>query len=131
MSPHNVIDGVRSRFEPTLDWMQRLGTELAELPDTLQRLRVGAANFEVVSQRLERASLSLEEMTELYQSTIAESTRRSAEAAETLRSQIDALARVASPDAVSTTITEMQRTFESLADLNPLWPSRRPKPDQT
>ena len=110
--------------------MRRLGAEIAEFPDTLQRLRVGAANFEVVSERLERASVSLEEMTELYQSTIAESTRRSADAAETLRSQIDALTRAASPEGVSTTIAEMQRTFETLAGLNPLWPSRPPKPKE-
>lgn len=105
--------------------MRRLRSEVVEIPDTLRRIREGAANFETVGRRLEVASKSLEEMTALYEATIAESTRRSAEAAATLRSQIDALGGAPSTDAVASTLADMQRAFESLADLNPLWP--RPK----
>ena len=85
-------------------------------------MREGAANFELVGRRLEAVSGSLEEITALYQSTIATSTRRTADAAAALQSQIDALAAAGSPERVSSVLTELQRTFESLAELNPFWP---------
>lgn len=123
-----VVDDVIARLQAGREWSQRLVAELAEFPDTLRRLREGASSFELVGRRLEAASSSLEEMTALYQSTIADTTRRSAEAAGALRSQIDALTAQASPERLSSTLAEMQRTFESLAELNPLWPrSSKPK----
>jgi hypothetical protein len=127
-APLTVVDDITARLDALRDWSRRLGAELAAFPDTLRRLREGAANFDLVGRRLEAASSSLEEVTALYQSTIADTTRRSAEAAGALRSQIDSLTAAASPERVSSTLADMQRTFESLAELNPLWPkSAKPK----
>ena len=122
-----VWNDVRARVGAGLAWGRRLGAELGEFPDTLRRLREGAANFELVAQRLEAASGSLEEITVFYQSTIATSTRRTADAAVALQSQIDALAAAGSPERVSSTLSEVQRTFDSLADLNPFWPRTMPR----
>ena len=121
-----VWNDVRARAGAGLAWGRRLVAELGEFPDTLRRLREGAANFELVSRRLEAASSSLEEVTALYQSTIATSTRRTADAAAALQSQIDALAGAGSPERVSSALTELQRGFESLAELNPFWPRTTP-----
>ena len=124
-SKMTVWNDVRARASAGLAWGRRLGAELAEFPDTPRLLREGATNFELVGRRLEAASSSLEEITALYQSTITTSTRRTADAAAALQSQIDALA-AGSPDRVSSALTELQRTFDSLAELNPFWP--RPTP---
>jgi len=118
---------VRARTNAGLAWGRRLGVEIGEFPDTLRRLREGAANFELASRRLEAASGSLEEITVIYQSTIAGSTRRTADAAAALQSQIDALAAAGSPERISSTLSELQRTFDSLADLNPFWPRTTPR----
>ena len=88
---------VRARASVGLAWGRRLGAELGEFPDTLRLMREGATNFELVGRRLEAASGSLEEITALYQSTIATSTRRTADVAAALQSQIDALAAAGSP----------------------------------
>ena len=126
-----VWNDVRARASAGLAWGRRLGAELGEFPDTLRRLREGAANFELAAQRLEAASGSLEEITVFYQSTIATSTRRTADAATALQSQIDALAAAGSPERVSSTLSELQRTFDSLADLNPFWPRTTPRSTTT
>lgn len=117
---------VRSRASAGLAWGRRLGAELDQLPETLMRFRQGAANFELVGQRLEAASGSLEEITALYQSTVVTSTRRTADAAAAVQSQIDALAAAGSPERVLSTVAELQRTFESLSLLNPFWPRTTP-----
>ncbi len=125
-----VVDDVRARARAGRAWARRLTEELALFPETLRLLREGAANFELVGKRLEVASTSLEEVTELYQTTMASSARRSVEMAGALRSQLDALTAAGSPERVSSTLADVQRTFESLAELNPLWPksSRSSKP---
>lgn len=98
------------------------------MPDTLRRVREGAGNFELVSRRLAASSESLEEITALYEATLSDTTRRSADAAEALKQQIDSLVGQ-SPERVTSSLAEMQRTVESLAQLNPLWPGgRRPRP---
>ena len=125
-SKMTVWNDVRARASAGLAWGRRLGAELGEFPDTLRLMREGAANFELVGRRLEAASGSLEEITALYQSTIATSTRRTADVAAALQSQIDALAAAGSPDRVSSAQTELQRTFESLSELNPFWPRTTP-----
>lgn len=106
-----------------------MAEELAQLPDTLRRLREGAANFELVGERLAKSSASLEGISDLYESTIAESGRRSAHAVDAFRSQVETLANEAvSPERVSSSMKEMQRALETMADLNPFWPkpTRRP-----
>lgn len=111
------------------EWRRELLAELAELPDTLRRVRTGAGNFELVSRRLAASSESLEQITALYESTLADTTRRSADAAEALRKQIDSLVGQ-SPERVTSTLAEMQRTIEALAQLNPLWPTARRPPSK-
>lgn len=104
-------------------WRRDLTSELAQLPDTMRRLRDGAANFQQVGERLAKSSASLEGISDLYEATIAESGRRSAQAVDALRAQVDALTQGAvSPERVTTSINEMQRALESIADLNPFWP---------
>jgi hypothetical protein len=117
---------VRARASAGLAWGRRLGAELGEFPDTLRLMREGAANFELVGRRLAAASGSLEEITALYESTIAISTRRTVDAAATLQSQIDALAATGSPERVASALRELQRSFESLAESNPFWSRTTP-----
>lgn len=126
-----VWGDMRARASTGLAWGRRLGAELGALPDTLARLRAGATNFELVGQRLEAASGSLEEIAAFYQSTIATSTRRTADAASAIQSQIDALAAAGTTERVSSTLSELQRQFESLADLNPFWPRTPPRSPTT
>ncbi|NND76390.1 MAG: hypothetical protein HKN44_15435 [Ilumatobacter sp.] len=111
------------------EWRRRLVHELGELPDTMQQLRRGAANFELVGERLAKSSASLEEIADLYQTTIAESGRRSAQAVDELRTQIEGLAKAAgSPERIAATLADVQRGFESIASLNPFWPGSTRKP---
>lgn len=119
------MDELRARIERFESWRRDLTAELVRLPDTLRLLREGAANFEVVGQRLADTSEALEELTKVYRSTMGETTRRSAEIAEQLKGQLDSLTGE-SPDMVTAALDEMQRGFEALAELNPLWP-KRPK----
>lgn len=122
------MSGIGQRIERFEAWRRDLTGELMRLPDTLRQLREGAANFEIVGQRLAESSEALEEITKVYRSTMGETTRRSAEVAEQLKQQMEALA-AESPDMVSAALDEMQRGFETLAELNPLWP-RRPKTER-
>ena len=117
-----ALAGLSARTEKLADWRRRLTLELIELPGTLKTLREGAANFELVARRLSNSSDALEQMTELYEATLADSARQSADAAKALRSQIDALSAAGSPDRVMSALGEMQRAMESMAKLNPLWP---------
>ncbi|MEM7287018.1 MAG: hypothetical protein AAF480_11755 [Actinomycetota bacterium] len=119
------MPGIGERIERFESWRRDLTSELIRLPDTLRQLREGAANFEIVGQRLAESSEALEEITKVYRSTMGETTRRSAEVAEQLKEQLESLAGE-SPDMVATALGEMQKGFESLAELNPFWP-KRPK----
>jgi hypothetical protein len=119
------VASLGDRWERLTDWWRRLAAELVELPETLRALREGAANFEVVGRRLSESSEALEQMTELYESTLADSAKLSADAARALRSQLDALAAAGSPDRVMAAVGEMQRVIESMAELNPFSPARR------
>ena len=119
------MPGLGQRIERFGAWRRDLTAELVRLPDTLRQLREGAANFEIVGQRLAESSEALEEITKVYRSTMGETTRRSAEVAEQLKEQLESLA-TESPDMVTAALDEMQRGFETLAELNPLWP-KRPK----
>ena len=117
--------GIGQRIERFEAWRRDLTAELIQLPGTLRQLREGAANFEVVGQRLADTSEALEEITKVYRSTMGETTRRSAEVAEQLKDQLESLAGE-SPDMVMGALDEMQKGFETLAELNPFWP-KRPK----
>ena len=91
-------------------WGSRLVSELAQLPDTLERLRVGAADFQLVGQRLKASSQALEELTRLYTSTLGEGVRRSADAVNNVRTQLERMPQV-SPDAFSAAVSEFQKTM--------------------
>ncbi len=122
------VAGLGGRIERFGAWRRDLTEELVRLPATLRQLREGAANFELVGQRLAESSEALEEITRVYRSTVGDSTRRSAEMVDQLREQLDALAGQP-PDVVTAAVDEFQRGFEALADLNPFWGRRRPTGD--
>ncbi|HEX9258781.1 MAG TPA: hypothetical protein VF855_04535 [Acidimicrobiales bacterium] len=115
-------DDLKDRAARFDDWRKRLTHELALLPDTLERLREGAVNFQVVGQRLARSSEALEEVTRLYETTLKDSTRRSAEAMESLRQQVEKAAKTASPERLVQAAGDIQKTITALAELNPFWP---------
>jgi len=118
-------DTISVRLERLRVWCRRMAYEVAELPDTMQRIREGSKSFKQVAERLDSATSSLEEITSVYQSTISDSTRRTADAAAALRKQIDSLTAGGSPDRMSSTLSDIQKSMETIAQLNPLWP--RPK----
>lgn len=120
------------RADRVRSWGRRMSGEMVLLPDTMQRLREGATNFQLVSERLADATSALEEITSVYQSTIADSTRRVADVASALRTQVDTLSAGASPERLSSNLTDIQKTLESFAKLNPLWrqPRRPANPTQ-
>jgi hypothetical protein len=91
-------------------WGGRLVSELAQLPDTLERLRLGAADFQLVGQRLKASSQALEELTRLYTSTLGDGVRRSADAVNNVRTQLERMPQV-SPDAFSAAVSEFQKTM--------------------
>jgi uncharacterized membrane protein YccC len=120
-------EDLKARATKLEEWRTRLARELALLPDTLERLREGAVNFQVVGQRLARSSEALEEITHLYETTLRDSTRRSAEAMESLRQQVEKAAKTASPERLVQAAGDISRTIGALAELNPFWP-KAPEP---
>ncbi len=123
------VRDVRSRVDHLRGWWREVSSELAQLPTTLQQMREGAANFQLVGQRLAESSSALEELTRLYGKTLRQTVRRSTEAAESLRSQIDRLSEAAvAPDTLASAASELQRTVESLAAMNPFWPTGKQRP---
>jgi len=126
-----VTDVVRDRWEAFSQWRQRVGDELAVLPDTLRSFREGTSNFQVISERLATATERLEELGELYASTGAvDAIRRMNEAAAALQRQV-ATVKANTPgfDLLGSALDEFTKTVGSLADLNPfLRRSGGPKP---
>jgi hypothetical protein len=115
-------EDLRSRFDEVMEWGRQVSSELSRLPTTLAQLREGAANFQLVGQRLAESSAALEELTALYGKTLGQSVKRSADAAKALQGQIDRMGETTpTPDALSAAAAELQRTFESLAAMNPFW----------
>lgn len=127
-----MMGDMRESWERFSEWSGRLRAELVALPDTLQLIREGASNFDRVAKRLAESTKALDDVTRVYESTMAGTARRSAEAVEALRDQIGTI-NAEAPNQVTTamrdSMREMQRTAEALADLNPLWPRRRPRDD--
>ncbi len=125
-----IVGGPRERIVERLErfdqWRRNLVVELVALPETLATFRRGANNFEVVSQRLAESSDALEHVTSVYEATVADSARRSADLAKALRSQVDTLAAAGSPDRARGAVREMQRLVGTFQQLNPLWPGSPP-----
>jgi hypothetical protein len=115
---------LRSRFDQLMVWGREVGSELSRLPTTLAQLREGAANFQLVGQRLAASSGALEELTALYGKTLGQGVKRSTDAAKALQVQIDRMGETTpTPDALSAAAAELQRNFETLASMNPFWPT--------
>jgi hypothetical protein len=117
---------LRERWESWLRWRARLGAELSSLPDTLRNFREGTANFQLVSERLARATERLEALSGLYDTAGAgEAVRRLEEAAAAMQRQRAALvANTPGLDLVGSAVDEFARAVASLAELNPFF--RRP-----
>lgn len=119
-----VVRAVGQAFGPAFDWYRRLAAEVVQLPDTLARLREGAANFQLVGERLAASSAALEQITRLYESTVADGAKRMADAAEAVRQQVDRLPGAgAAAEAMGAVLGELQRALGALARSNPFWPS--------
>src|SRR3954447_6941702 len=108
--PERSGSGPTAALAGAWHWGGRLVSELVQLPDTLERLRLGAADFQLVGQRLKASSQALEEITRLYTSTLGEGVRRSADAVNNVRSQLERMPQV-SPDAFSAAVSEFQKTM--------------------
>ena len=98
MRSWTVQDDLRSRFDQLMVWGREVSSELSRLPTTLAQLREGAANFQLVGQRLAASSAALEELTALYGKTLGQGVKRSADAAKALQVQIDRMGET-TPDA--------------------------------
>ncbi len=118
----DVVSNVRG-------WANRLATEVALLPDTLERLRDGATNFQLVGKRLAESSVALDEMTQLYTKTVGDYVRRSAATADTVQSLLERVPKEAlDVDRLSAAASEIRQTLGSFASLSPFWSERRDKP---
>jgi DNA repair ATPase RecN len=115
----------RARFVEMRQWWRELSTELVQLPTSLQKVRDGATNFQLVGQRLAESSTALEELTRLYSRTVGQSVQRSTALADSLRSQVDKLSDTpVAPDKIAAAVAELRSTVEALASYNPFWPDR-------
>jgi hypothetical protein len=118
-----LADDVRERWAKLTVWSRRVAKEVTLLPDTLERLRDGAVNFQVVGKRLEESSSALEDVTRLYTKTLGDVVKRSSDAADAVRAQLDTVNQRGTPsDVLSSTVAELRRQLTALADLNPFWP---------
>ena len=101
-------------------WVEDVSHELALLPDTLRRLREGAVNFELVSQRLTTTSEALEQFNRVYQASLSDSARRYADATEAVRTQLERFPSPTAPAELFTSaVSELNKTIASLANVNP------------
>jgi hypothetical protein len=117
---------VRESWASFGEWRRRVGDELSMLPETLRGFREGTANFQVIAERLAKATERLEELGELYAATGAvDAIRRMNDAASALQRQMAAV-KASTPglDRLGSALDDFNRTVASLADLNPFL--RRP-----
>lgn len=117
---------LRDQWESFEQWRHRVGEELAQLPETLRGFREGTANFQLIAERLAKATERLEELGELYAATGAvDAIRRMNDAASAVQRQM-ASVKASTPglDRLGAALDDFSRTVASLADLNPFF--RRP-----
>ena len=109
-------------------WRTELQAELVELPATLRLLREGVADFSSVGRRLAASTEAMERVTTLYTAGLSETTKRLEDASASLRGGLgDLPGTEATAKAIEGAAEEFNRALTALADLNPLWPKRRPK----
>jgi len=113
---------IAERLGALTSWTREVRDELRLLPDTLRTAREGAANFELVSQRLSSATRALEDISATYERTFAESARRTNAALDTMREQLDSLAATVGSGKVPPVVTEIRRNLDALGRINPFWP---------
>lgn len=124
----SALESSRDRLAAFAGWRSDLQSELARLPATLRQLREGVADFQVVARRLAASTEGIERVGELYGAGLAETTRRLEEASSTLRRQLgDLPAGDGAAKVIEGAAEDFNRTLTALAELNPLWPKRRPK----
>jgi hypothetical protein len=117
---------LRDQWDSFEQWRRRVGEELAQLPETLRGFREGTANFQLIAERLAKATERLEELGELYAATGAvDAIRRMNDAASTVQRQM-ATVKASTPglDRLGAALDDFSRTVASLAELNPFL--RRP-----
>jgi hypothetical protein len=119
---------IRELVAAVRTWGRRMAREVAVLPDTLEKLRDGATNFQTVGKRLDASSSALEELTSLYGRTLGDAVRRSNSAAEVLQDRLAKLPQNTPPDLLAAAASDLQRTLDALASLNPFWPPPDRKP---
>lgn len=122
---------VQSSVAAMRAWARRMASEVAVLPDTLERLRLGAASFQRVGTRLEESSAALDDIVRFYDASMRETVRRSTTTMEAVQHNLERLPGAAfSPEQLANATRDVQRTLEVLAALNPLWPKppRRGRP---
>jgi hypothetical protein len=102
------LEDARARLDELDEWRRLLTNELAALPRTLMQLREGVENFQRVTRRLDTATASMEQLTDMQ-----------AAAVRAVRDQI-----AASPGGamVSGALDELTDALGTLARLNPFWP---------
>ena len=99
-----------------------------ELPATLRLLREGVADFSTVGRRLATSTEAVERVTALYTAGLTETTRRLEDASTALRAGVgDLPGTEATAKVIEGAAEDFNRALSALADLNPLWPKRRPK----
>lgn len=95
----------------------------------MRSFRNGAAKFELVGERLAKSSASLEGISEIYESTIADSGRKSAQALDALRSKLETLNQGStSPERMTSSMNEIRQALDGFAEFNPFWPGSGRKP---
>ena len=118
----------RDRLEAFTRWRTELQAELVELPNTLRLLREGVADFSTVGRRLAKSTEAIEQVSNLYTGGLTEATRRIEDASASLRTELgDLPGGERTAKVIEGAAEDFNRALAAIADLNPLWPKRRPR----
>lgn len=121
-------EGALNRISELDRWRADVTSEVAQLPATLRQLREAVADLSVVAKRLAESTEVIEQVNGLYRAGMAETGRRLEDASATLRRELRGAPQAdAASKALESAAGELQRTFAAIAELNPLWPGRRPR----
>ena len=118
----------RDRLEAFTRWRTEVQAELVELPNTLRLLREGVADFSTVGRRLAKTTEAIEQVSNLYTGGLTEATRRLEDASASLRTELgDLPGGERTAKVIEGAAEDFNRALAAIADLNPLWPKRRPR----
>ena len=121
-SPEDMAAVLAGLLGSGWQWWWSVVNELQYLPDVLRQLRDGAENFEQVSRQLANSAAMFEQVVEVYGQTMLDAAERNAALTEAVRQRMEDLVGMSTPDSVADTVTELQKVFGTLAELNPFWP---------